>query len=113
MVDSLVQLSPFVVLPSGHRVLNVPLLPFLGSTGQQDDQALSVLPEINPEARPEIDSALVNPAANALHTGEVALRQSRNRYRHLGCGLRAQAFKPLGVRAAAVAVEVLEDLNLL
>jgi len=34
MVDSLAQLSLFVVLPSGLGALNVLLLPFLGSTGE-------------------------------------------------------------------------------
>jgi hypothetical protein len=29
--------SLFVVLPSGLRVANIVLLPFLGSTGEQDD----------------------------------------------------------------------------
>src|ERR1019366_8952334 len=111
MVDLLVHLSLFVVLPSGLRVLNVLLLPFLGSTSEQDDQAFAVFAEINAEARTEIDSALVNPAANALHIGEVALRQPRNRHSHLGCGWRAQAFKPFGIRAAVVPVEVFENLD--
>jgi len=37
MIGLLSHLSLFVVLPSGLRVFNIVVLPFLGSTGEQDD----------------------------------------------------------------------------
>src|ERR1700690_4438534 len=111
MVDLIAHLSFFVILPSGSRIFNIILLPFLGSTSEQDDQAFAVFPEINPEAGAKINSAFVNAAANALQIGEVALRQSRDRHGHFGRSLRTQALKPLGVGAAAVPVEVFENLD--
>jgi hypothetical protein len=111
MGDLLVYVSLLVIHPSGPRVLNVPLLSLLCSASKQDHDTLPAFSEINAEARTEIDSVLVNAAANALHVGEVALRQSRDCYSDLGCGLCGQAFELLRVRAAAVPVEVFENLD--
>src|ERR1035438_5584136 len=72
MVDSLAHPSLLVVLPSVLRGPYVLLLSFLGSTGKQDDQVSPVFPEIDSQARPEINSILVDSAANALHIREVA-----------------------------------------
>src|ERR1035441_2822598 len=60
IIRLLVRFSLLVVLPSGLRVLDVLLLPLLGSTSEQDDQASAVFPKINPQTGPETDSVLVN-----------------------------------------------------
>ncbi len=53
----------------------------------------------------------MNTATNAFHVREVALPYARNGYGHLSRGLRVQAIKPSGVRAAAVRVEEFKDLK--
>jgi hypothetical protein len=55
------------------RRINVPLLPLLCSTRQQDHDRVAISPKINPEARPEIDSVFQHAFSDALHVGEIAL----------------------------------------
>jgi hypothetical protein len=66
MVESPVQLSLFVVLPSVLRFRYILLLTLLTSAGEQNHQALSVFAQINPQSWPEIDSTLINSFANTL-----------------------------------------------
>jgi hypothetical protein len=67
--------------------LDVLLLAFLGAAAEQNDEAVSVLAEINSLAGPEIDAALEHPGTDALDVREVALRQTGQRRCHLGGSL--------------------------
>jgi hypothetical protein len=49
------------------------LLPLLCSAPKKDDKEITVLAEINPVARAEVEPVLMNPAANAFHVREVTL----------------------------------------
>jgi len=58
--------SPFIILPAVKSGLDVLLLAFLGAAAEQNDEAVSVLAEINAVAGPEIDAALEHPGTDAL-----------------------------------------------
>ena len=70
------------------------MLAFLGTAAEQNDEAVSVLAEINAVAGPEIDAALEYAGTDTLDVREVALRQTGQRRRHFGGSLRAQAVEP-------------------
>jgi hypothetical protein len=58
--------SPFIILPAFKSGLDVWLLAFLGAAAEQNDEAVSVLAEINAVAGPEIDAAVL-PNVNHLY----------------------------------------------
>src|SRR5580692_6999832 len=90
--------SPFIILPAVKSGLEVLLLAFLGAGAEQNDEAVSVLAEINAAAGSEIDAALEHSGTDALDVREVALRQTGQRRCHLGGSLRTQAVEPGRVR---------------
>src|SRR5579862_5021464 len=66
--------SLFIILPAVESRLDVLMLAFLGTAAEQNDEAVSVLAEINAVAGPEIDAALEYAGTDTLDVREVALR---------------------------------------
>src|SRR5664279_1358690 len=88
-------LALLIVEPVTFGCANVPLLPLLRSTRQQDHHRVTISPKINSVARPEVESVLQHTLANALHIGEVALLQADYCARNLGAGDRVQFREPI------------------
>ena len=76
----------------------------LRPTGEQNNQAVPIPPEVNPVAGTEGNLTLENAAADGFDVGEIAIRNSFKR----GCHLRGSV--PLCKRAASSYVEVLSNV---
>jgi hypothetical protein len=81
-----VALALLVVSPIGVRRIDIALLALLRAARQEGYQSRTVLSEINPVARSEIDSALEHAFADRFDVGEVALLQPGNGARDPGAG---------------------------
>src|SRR5271166_1209300 len=68
-------LALLVVPPIGVGCIDVARLPLLRAAREQDHQRRTVLPEINPVARAEIDSVLEYAFTDRFDAREVALLQ--------------------------------------
>ena len=98
-------------MPADLCYCNVLLLPLLRSPTEQDDESLSIPPEVNPVTRPEIDPPLENPCANSFDIRKGTLLDAEQGCGNLGRRLGIEAIEPFTERASTALVEVLADLN--
>ena len=66
------------------RSIDSLLLTFFRAAANKDDKAISIFAEVNPIARPKINSVFVNSGPNALGVGQIALLDARQSRCHLG-----------------------------
>ena len=94
-------------MPSGNGVVDVFLLPLLGSATEQNDDCFAILSEIDAVTWAKINPILVDAGANALGVREISKSEAIENCGHLLRRLRVQEIKPLAKRAAAALVQVL------
>jgi hypothetical protein len=86
--------SSLIVVPACLRCLDVVVLsPFRSST-QQDDDRFPIATEIHSIAWTEIDSVFEHAGADALGIREIALFQTRDRYRNFRGSLGIKSIEP-------------------
>src|SRR6266700_34004 len=104
-------LAPLIVEPVVLGCANVPLLPLLRPTGQQDHDRVTISPKVNSIARPEVEPVFQNTLADALHIGEVALLQAGYCAPNLGTRDRIQFREPIREGLAIVRSNIVTDFE--
>jgi hypothetical protein len=79
---------------------------------QQNDQPVTVTPEVDSIARPGVDPKLQNTFADALHVRYRAPADPVDGRRHASSGARFERIEPFGERAVTVGVHIIFDRRL-
>lgn len=87
------------------------LIPPAIKDGNQDDETLTILAEINPVARAKIDLVFQNTRADAFDVGAVPALNPGEGYRHLGSSHGIQPLEPQGKAFLTVLVNVAAKLK--
>jgi hypothetical protein len=91
------------------RSRDVAILALLRPAAEQDDHGFAVLAEIDSVAGTEIDPVFENPGADPLNVRKVSQLHPADSRRDLRGGRRIEAAKPIGERARALPIEILES----
>jgi len=87
-------LPRLISCPALASHLDIPPLPFLRSTTDQNHETPAILAEIDPQPWTEVDPVFIDAGTNTFNIREVALLKARQRYRHFGGGVIIKGGKP-------------------
>ena len=104
-------LAALVLGPCRLRSRNRGALPLLRASTQQNHDALAILAEVDPVARPEVDLEFVHAAAHAFDIREVPLTEPSQRHGRPRRRGRIQVLEPARKRRPAGGVQELPNVD--
>ena len=87
------------------------LLALLGATAKHNNQAFSVLPEINPVTGPEVDSVFEYSRTNTLNVRKISGGKPCQGSRHFGRSIRVQTSKPIREGTATIEFKIFPNFD--